>query len=108
MHRSTEHYAERVNNACRDFSGAVAAEVRSWMGRRNRSGRNVAQELGWTEIYLSRRLTGKVPFDVDDLDALAGLLGVPVTEFFDVRGGLVRGVTNLSSLTPRAGLGLAA
>jgi transcriptional regulator with XRE-family HTH domain len=61
----------------------VAAEVRAWLGRRNRSGRSLAQELGWTEPYLSRRLTGSVPFDVADLLAVASLLDVPVTVFFD-------------------------
>lgn len=61
----------------------VAGEVRAWMGRRNRSGRSVAAELGWTEIYLSRRLTGKVPFDVADLAALADLLKIPVSAFFE-------------------------
>lgn len=68
----------------------VAAEVRAWMGRRRRSGRSVAIELGWTEIYLSRRLTGKVPFDVADLAALAELLEVPVSEFFESNQGIRR------------------
>ena len=62
----------------------VAGEVRAWMGRRQRSGRNVAAELGWTEIYLSRRLTGKVPFDVADLEALADLLEIPVSALFEI------------------------
>ena len=68
----------------------VAGEVRAWMGRRRRSGRSVAIELGWTEVYLSRRLTGQVPFDVADLAALAGLLDVPVTVFFTMPEGLRR------------------
>src|SRR5258707_6801554 len=63
----------------------VAAEVRAWLGRRNRSGRSIARELGWTEPYLSRRLTGTVPFDVADLVAIADLLDVSVTAFFDSR-----------------------
>src|SRR5258707_1811448 len=56
----------------------VAAEVRAWLGRRNRSGRSIARELGWTEPYLSRRLTGTVPFDVADLVAIADLLAARV------------------------------
>jgi transcriptional regulator with XRE-family HTH domain len=62
----------------------VAGEVRAWLARRQRSGRSAALELGWTEPYLSRRLTGAVPFDVADLARLAELLDVPVTVFFDV------------------------
>jgi transcriptional regulator with XRE-family HTH domain len=68
----------------------VAGEVRAWMGRRRRSGASVAAELGWTEVYLSRRLAGRVPFDVADLAALAALLDVPVTAFFTTpEGGLM-------------------
>jgi transcriptional regulator with XRE-family HTH domain len=67
----------------------VAGEVRAWMGRRRRSGASVAAELGWTEVYLSRRLAGRVPFDVADLAALAGLLEVPVTAFFTTPEGLI-------------------
>ena len=61
----------------------VAGEVRAWLARRQRSGRSVAQELGWTEIYLNRRIRGLVPFDVTDLGQLANLLDVPVTVFFE-------------------------
>lgn len=62
---------------------SVAAEVRAWLARRSRSARSAAQELGWSEVYISRRLRGKVPFDVADLEALAELLDVRVTAFFE-------------------------
>jgi transcriptional regulator with XRE-family HTH domain len=38
--------------------------------------------LGWTQPYMSRRLTGEIPFDVADLDAIANLLSIPPTAFF--------------------------
>lgn len=60
----------------------VAAEVRAHLARHGRSGRSMAAQLGWQQKYLSRRLTGKVPFDVNDLDAIADALGVPVVAFF--------------------------
>ena len=85
---ATEHYAERVNSAPGEWPDRVAAEVRAWMARRHRSGRSIALELGWTEIYLSRRLTGKVPFDVADLAMIADLLEVPVTTFFNFPEGV--------------------
>ncbi len=66
----------------------VAAEIRAELARRRLSGRKVARQLGWTEPYLSRRLTGSVPFNVSDLIALAELLEVPVNTFFEFRGGL--------------------
>jgi transcriptional regulator with XRE-family HTH domain len=66
---------------------AIAGEVRAWLARRQLSGRSVAQQLGMTEIYLNRRLRGAVPFNVVDLTAIARLLDVPVTVFFDVPEG---------------------
>lgn len=82
----------------------VAGEVRAWMGRRRRSGRSIAFELGWTEVYLSRRLTGQVPFDVADLAALAGLLDVPVTAFFTMPEGVKRARIRSASWTNDLGL----
>lgn len=60
----------------------VAEEVRALLARRRLSARAAARLLGWTPNYLSRRMTGVAPFDVDDLAALAKLLSVPVTTFF--------------------------
>ena len=81
---------------------SVAAEVRAWLARRQWSGRAASQELGWTEIYLNRRLRGVVPFDVADLEQLAKLLDLPITAFFQtpdvVRIGLGSG--NLRFSTP--------
>lgn len=61
---------------------AVAAEIRAELARRRLSARRAAARLGWTQAYLSRRLNGDVPFDVKDIEALAGLLGVPPQQFF--------------------------
>ncbi len=61
---------------------AVAAEIRAELARRRLSARRAAARLGWTQAYLSRRLNGDVPFDVGDIEALAGLLGVPPQRFF--------------------------
>jgi transcriptional regulator with XRE-family HTH domain len=61
---------------------AVAAEVRAELARHRLSGVRAAKALGWTQNYISRRLSGAVPFDVADLAALADLLEVPVTTFF--------------------------
>lgn len=69
------------------FQG-VAGEVRAWMARRQFTGRSVAQQLGWSEIALSRRLTGKVAFDVAELMKIASLLDVHVSAFFEAPTGL--------------------
>lgn len=61
---------------------AIAGEVRAEMARQQLSGIRAAKLLGWTQNYISRRLSGTVPFDVADLQAIADLLEVPVTKFF--------------------------
>src|SRR5580693_7898809 len=64
----------------------IAAEVRAQLARQRRSGRSVALQLGWSSVYMSRRLTGAVPFNVTDLAAIAGVLDVPVITFFQGPG----------------------
>jgi transcriptional regulator with XRE-family HTH domain len=83
---------------------AIAGEVRAWLARRQLSGRAVAQNLGMTEIYLNRRLRGVVPFNVTDLTAIARMIGVPVTAFFEVpeSGETILGFRKSSSSTPLA------
>lgn len=71
--------SESSRNVSRE---SVAAEVRAHLARARKSGRAAALELGWTQPYMSRRLNGDIAFDVDDLAALAELLGVPVIAFF--------------------------
>jgi len=66
----------------------VAAEVRAHMARQGRSARSVALQAGWTSPYISRRLAGIVALNLDDLEALARVLGVPVTAFFETPVGL--------------------
>lgn len=61
----------------------VAAEVRASLARQRISARRAAMTIGWSQVYLSRRLNGEVSFSLDDLDALSELLEVPVTAFFE-------------------------
>ncbi len=60
----------------------VAFEVRAVMARHGLSGVRLAEQLHWKQKYLSRRLTGEVAFDVNDLEALAEIFGVPPATFF--------------------------
>jgi len=79
-----------MNLADRDDSlrETVAAEVRAHIARQRRSASNVALELGWTQTYLWRRLNGRVSFDLNDLEEIAAVLGVPPTAFFSQGGRL--------------------
>jgi len=59
--------------------------------------------LGCTPPYLSRRLTGQIPFNVSDLAAIAGLLDLPVSTFFQVvAGGQVTEYKTLTGLAAAA------
>lgn len=60
----------------------VAEEARALLARRRVSGRQIGKMLGWSPAYLSRRLTGQIPFSVADLEALARILRVPISAFF--------------------------
>lgn len=56
---------------------AIAAEIRALMGKRGVTQQQLAAAMSKSQSYVSRRLTlvPDQPFDVDDLDAAAKLLG---------------------------------
>lgn len=61
----------------------VSDEMRALLARRRLSARQAASALGWNEMYLYRRLKNQSPFDLNDIEALAHLLEVPVGMFFE-------------------------
>lgn len=61
----------------------VAGEVRAEMARQHVSQSEVAQKLGVTQQTLSKRLIGLRPIDLAELEQLAAVLGVPVTQFLN-------------------------
>lgn len=64
----------------------VAAEVRALMGRgrghRRVPQKKLAADLHMAQASLSRRLTGEVPFDIDELAEIARYFGVPLGSLF--------------------------
>jgi transcriptional regulator with XRE-family HTH domain len=58
----------------------VAAEVRAHLARRQFTGTGLASALGKSEMYVSRRLRGEVPFDLVDIEQAAQYLGVAVAD----------------------------
>jgi transcriptional regulator with XRE-family HTH domain len=74
-----------VNNSL-SVSDHVAGVVRAELARRRMSGSQAAERLGWTQPYISRRLTGRIPFDIEDLAQLSGLLGVEIIDFLPAPG----------------------
>ena len=61
------------------MSEAVAARVRGVMAEQRRHQAELATVLGVAVSGASRRLSGKVPFNVDELDVVARWLEVPIT-----------------------------
>ena len=62
------------------YSERVAAEVRAEMARQRRTQTEVATAAGWKQPYLNRRLTGITALSVDDIESLALVLGVPLSQ----------------------------
>lgn len=58
----------------------VAGQVRAEMGRARISGVQLAEKIGRAHPYVSRRLTGKVAFDTDDLAQISEVLGINVID----------------------------
>ncbi|MDG4791880.1 helix-turn-helix transcriptional regulator [Micromonospora sp. WMMD1102] len=74
----------RVQNRLREL---VAEEVRALLGRRQMSGAKLATAIDRSEMYVSRRLRGETAFDLDDLERIAGVLGVQVADLLPKREG---------------------
>ena len=56
----------------------VAANVRAEMARYGVSQTSLAKAINRSQQALSRRLCGQVAFDVAELEAVAGAVGVPL------------------------------
>lgn len=68
-----------VGPALRD---RVAEEVRALMGRRRTTGAQLARAIGAPQSSLQRKLSGRYPLDIDDLEAIAAYFSVSVISFF--------------------------
>lgn len=53
------------------------------MARRNFTQTSLATKLGHNQQFLSRRLSGKVEFDLADLGKIADALGVTLADLVD-------------------------
>lgn len=65
------------------MTAAIAAEVRAHVARQQIKQQAIADALGRTQSWVSRRLTGEVPFTVADLDAICGLLNLTLLELVE-------------------------
>lgn len=68
----------------RPLDATVAANVRAEVARQRLRQGALAVRLGRAPSWLSRRLSGDVAFRLDELEAIADVLGVPVIDLLGV------------------------
>lgn len=61
-------------------TAAVATELRAHMARQQVTGRELARRLHVSAQWISQRTRGVVPLDTDDMELIAGALGITVVE----------------------------
>ena len=64
------------NEVTQTRTAHVAANIRAEIARQRVSQRTLADRLGMSPAALSNRLTGMTPIDVNELSAIADVLGV--------------------------------
>lgn len=63
----------------------VAEELRVLLARRKMSGAELARRTGIKQSTMSRRMTGETAFDMDDLEVIASVLDIQVSDLFPSR-----------------------
>lgn len=58
----------------------TAANVRAEMARKRITQIKLAESVGWSQGAVSRRLSGRVPFNIEELARVAEILGVTVAD----------------------------
>ncbi len=62
------------------LSERVAEEIRAALARRRMSGRQLATNLGVSQTWMSSRLSGATPIDLNDLERIAAAMSVEVAD----------------------------
>jgi hypothetical protein len=69
----------------RTLNTAVTAEIRAEIARADIRQGTMAALCGWAPMYFSRRMTGQTPWSTDDLETVAGALGIEVSQLTQPR-----------------------
>lgn len=59
----------------------VGHNIRAELARRKKSQNTLAIHLNVSQSWVSARLNGRTPFDINELDAIAKFLDVPLSTF---------------------------
>jgi len=60
----------------RTLNDAVIAEIRGELARTDTLHADFAKTCGWHPMYFSRRMTGQIPWTIEDLELVAKNLGI--------------------------------
>ena len=58
----------------------IAGEIRAELGRQHKTAVELSKAIGISPSTLTRRLAGKQPFFLEELEDIARFLGLPVSE----------------------------
>lgn len=83
----------------------TAEEIRVVLARRRMSATKLARELGVSQAYVWRRLSGETAFDLDDLEGIAGVLKVSVFDLLPQRPPVTSGYRNVTQSSGRGAAG---
>jgi transcriptional regulator with XRE-family HTH domain len=64
----------------------IAATVRAEAARRNITQAQIGERLGFSQTFVSRRLLGRVEFSISELEALADMFDMPLSELVSAEG----------------------
>lgn len=67
------------------YNDSIADKVRALVADRRLTQHELADQLEWSQPYISRRLSGHVAWSTDDLERLAKALAVPLHELVSPR-----------------------
>lgn len=90
MASNTQRMSEDIAVSVTPMRVRVAEEIRVLLARRRMSASELARRSGMTQPYISRRLTGEIAFDVDDLERIAFALEVAPADLLSGAAGEMR------------------
>ena len=63
----------------------ITEEIRVALARRKMSASELARRAGWGQGYIARRMDGRAPLSVDDLDRIAEVLDMSINDLIPER-----------------------
>ena len=76
------------------LTALVAAEIRAWMGRLNVRQSELARRMGESDQWMSMRLKGRTPIDLNELQRIATALELTVADLMPPRVSRATGKTS--------------